>query len=190
MNEVVLSLFAGGGIGALLDRLMLLGVEALRQHWSKSERRYLRGKEIVDRRCNQAETYAQNVAAYFRRVMDAAEAYLTSDEAHAAEIAENGANWRDSLDKRLFALGPAIRALSDEDLMKSWNLMMEALDELHKVYVQAGQYRFERKPVQVDLLLSSLGGLWLDLSQQLSQFYKRLDQIRYKLSEDEKLYLR
>jgi hypothetical protein len=166
--------------GTVLGGLITLGVEAARRHWTLSDRRYDRTKDILDRRCEQAEAYAQAVTEDFRRLMHDAEAILlVSDPLDALQREQARREWKDHLHTRVFALGPSIRALGDEDLKKPWDLMMKAMDRLHRIYLQVCDYRLGGgKKLDQHKTISSLNRSWLDFSKHLGGFYARIDQIR------------
>jgi hypothetical protein len=183
MNDTLLGgLLALGGV--FIGGCISLIVEALRHRWTISDRRYGRKKEIVDRRCDQAETFVQAVTRDFRSMMHDIEAYLTRDDPHDAPTRHAARlYWKDQLDTRIFAIGPSIRALSDEDLMRSWDLMMEQMDKLQQQYGQVWEFRFEDKPLDIDDPISEVNQIWADYARNLGAFYSRIDELRLKFTE-------
>ena len=184
MDEILL-----GGIMALLGVVVSEVNSLIRDHLRHkrelSVRKYERRKEIVDRRCEQAESYAQRVTADFRSVMRDAEAFLVRDvPLEAAWREKRRLSWKENLDMEIFSLGPSIRALADEVLWEAWEHMMEVMEkELYEIYHKAWEYRFEDKPVDVGSLFERLNEVWLDFSRYVGEFYRRLDQIRLELTE-------
>ena len=183
MNDTLL----GGSLalgGVFLGGLVSLAVEALRHKWNISDRKYIRQKEIIDRRCDQAETYAQIVTGDFRSLMHDIEVYLSNDPNYAVRRDEARRYWKDHLNTKIFSLGPSIRALSDNALMKPWDFMIEAIEELQKLYRQVWEFRFEDQLLEINNPLELINKIWLDYAQHLGNFYKRLDQIRFELTEE------
>ena len=184
MNEILV-----GGIMALLGVVVSEGFSLIRDHLRHKREllaiKYERRKEIVDRRCEQAESYAQRVTADFRSVMRDAEAFLVRDiPLDAAWREKKRLSWKESLDMEIFSLGPSIRALADKVLWEAWEHMMEVMEkELYEVYGKAWEYRFEGKPVDVESLFERLNEIWLEFSRYVGEFYRRLDQIRLELTE-------
>ena len=184
INDVIIGgLIALGGV--FLGGLITLITEWLRHKWSVSDRQYQRRKDIVDKRCDQAEIYAQAATDDFRRIMHDARSYLDEDNNSAAQRLQNRKEWIEKVDTKLFSLGPAISALSDEELKKTWDSAMDKMDELNIIYNQISEYKFNNG-AQVDKVHTSslIEKIWLDYSRELGNFYKRVDLLRYKLSEN------
>ena len=128
-TALIVGLLTLGGV--LLGGLLSFLVEALRRRWAVSDRSYNRTKEILDRRCDQAEAYAHAATEDFRRVMHDAEAFLkTSDPREAQGRLDARRARMEQFDVKVFALGPAIRALGPDRLLNPWEAMMKQMDIL------------------------------------------------------------
>ena len=182
MNDTLLGgLLALGG--TILGGIISVIVEALRNRWNTSNRKYSRKKEVLDRRCEQAETYVQIVTGDFRAMMREAEIYLMSDNLHASQQNEARRSWMDNLDTRIYSLGPSISALSDEKLMEYWDLMMVSVNSMQQFYAKAWEYRFKGKTIDTENPMNELNDIWSSYAKNLGKFYKRLDELRNTLSE-------
>ncbi len=168
--------------GVLLGGLISLAVEALRRRWSLSDRTYERRKEVLDNRCAQAEAYAREVEADFRRLMHDAEAYLLlPDQYEAVQRQEARRAWKDHLDTTVFALGPTIGSLSNEALTSAWGKMMEAMDHLHNIYIRVCDFRFGgSESLDPKETISEMNRIWLNFAGRLADFYQNVDEIRIR----------
>jgi len=173
--------------GVLLGGALTFLTENTRRKWAVSDRRYERRKDITDNRCQQAQAYAMEVTADFRRLMHDAQAYLIlHDPQDAARRQQARREWKDHIDTKLFALGPSIYALADQELKADWDLLMKALDGLYQTYGTICEYALERKHkgLNVTVTLESLDEAWLDFSKHLGDFYKRIDVIRLSVPQE------
>jgi len=167
-------------IGVAIGGIVSVAVEALRHRWSVSDRDYDRKKEILDRRCDQAETYAQAMTQDFRFLMRDIEAYMFHpDPTNAERINKARLERIDKYDNSIFSLGPAISAIDHDEMKRSWTIMMDKMDELQDTYRDVSAFIFddgeEIDPIQV---LDKVNGLWLDYSEHMGNFYRNLDDAR------------
>ena len=171
-------------IGVVIGGLLTTGLELLRRRWAVSDRRYDRQKEILDRRCDQAEAYAQSVTQDFRRLTNDIEAYLLLNDPYEASQREKARRqWKEYLDTRVFALGPSIHVLSDPQLRESWDGMMTAVEQLHKVYGHAWNFKFAAgEPMDAMETIELTNAIWLEFSARLGKFYSQLDRIRSEIN--------
>ena len=170
-------------IGVVIGGLLTTGLELLRRRWAVSDRRYDRQKEILDRRCDQAEAYAQSVTQDFRRLTHDIEAYLLlKDPYEVSQRDKARREWKDHLDTRVFALGPSIHALSNPQLREAWDGMIAAVDKLHQVYGHVWNFKFaDGEPMDAMATIEVTNSIWLEFSAQLGKFYSHLDRIRSEL---------
>ena len=166
--------------GVILGGLIPFIIELFRRIWKVSDRKYDRKKEVLDRRCDQAEAYTQAATEDFRRVMNDIDFYLFDPEgAHVIELAEERIQNKLHLDTKVFALGPSILALNDKNLLTAWDKMMDAMDKLKDSFLESGKYRFEGdSSIDPVKLHSKVQEIWIDYSKQLDKFYICLDKIR------------
>jgi len=168
------------GVGGLLS----IGLELLRRRWAISDRRYNRQKEILDRRCDQAEEYAQSVTQDFRKLTNDIEAYLTLEDPYEVAQREKARKqWKEHLDTKIFSLGPSIHALSDTQLREAWDGTISAVDQLHGVYGKVHSFKIEAgDPMDANQTIETTEVIWLEFSARLGDFYSRLDRIRSELN--------
>lgn len=167
-------------LGVILGGALPFLIEIYRRKWIVSDRKYERRKEVLDRRCNQAEAYIQTVTEDFGHIKHNTEIYLLDlDDHHTIELTEARRRWVEQLDMKVFALGPAIRSLNDKELNKIFDNMMDTMDKLKDANTKSRQRKFEGD-ISVDpvLLHKKVQDIWLEYSKLNGDFYKRLDTIR------------
>ena len=184
MNNVLLGgLLTLGGV--LIGGLITLATESLRHKWFISDRNYQRKKEIVDKRCEEAETYAHAATADFRHFMDMSTSLLLGESDAVMQTSEERRQWLKELDKKTFSLGPSILALSDDQLIQSWGKIANTIDKIRAIYIRIHQNRLNHATPMYDKdnLQAQISSAWSEYSQELGVFYKRIDIIRYERSE-------
>ncbi len=167
-------------IGVIIGGTLPFFIELFRRIWIVSDRKYERTKEVLDRRCDQAETYVQNATEDFRRFMDDTGVFLfDTQHDHALERNQARRKSRDEFDMKIFALGAAISALGNEELKHIYDSMMDEMDKLHISYAKSLKYRFEGETtIEPTVIQTEVQNTWLVYSRLLGQFYKKLDEIR------------
>ncbi len=171
--------------GVIIGGLSSFLLEVWRNKKSVSERKYQRKKEIVDKRCDQAESFVQAMTDDFQTVMYNTKILLAEDEEsarnHLSKIKERTT---ERTDFRIFSLGPTINALSDNDLKEDYQAMLKSLEELKASIKNALEIRAKDQPIDVSKIYKQLDELWIEYSKYLGRFYSRINEIRYKLSEE------
>jgi len=183
MDEIqTTALIAAGSAlaGVLITTLATLVVEFVRRSWGKEDRQRDRRIQVLDRRVNQIEQYLEGVTQDFRLVMNDAEFYLATDDIPEANrrMAQRR-ELKDSIDTRIFARGPAIRALADPELDTLWESLMGSFDKLAAIYMEIFDTKFNNMmPIDQNLFGTALNETWLEYSRTIGILYHQLDQIR------------
>jgi hypothetical protein len=173
-----------GLIGVLIGGVLTLAgtflSSILQRNWAVADFRRQHRLSLVEKRIAMSESYVEAATQDFRQVMHDIEFYLFADDPVLVAQRRNArAQWKDSLDTRVFAKGPAMRALRDEPVIASWNGMMGALDKLRKVYAEITNAKSDRgEAIDAKAYRDSLEEIWLEYSKHLGALYARLDEIQ------------
>jgi len=187
MTEDVTPLIIGGALslaGVLIGGLLSFGLEIIRRRWTVSDRKYERKKELVDRRCDQAEAYVGAMTQDYRHLMRDIELYLRNpDPVFTQARTRARTEWMDRLDNSVFSLGPAIRAIDHADMKASWSKLIDNMEQLQKTYLRVcNSILGDGERLDAESENSQVSGLWLEYSKSLGDFYSHLDDARYRLT--------
>ncbi len=187
MTDQITALIIGGSlslIGVLVGGLLSFGVEYIRRRWAVSDRKYERKKEVVDKRCDQAEAYTQAMTQDYRLLMRDIELYLRNPDPIQTEMRTKARDeWLDRWDTRIFSLGPAIRAIDHERMKESWSKLIDNMEQLQKTYQKVcNSILGDGGDLDSETELTDLNELWLQYSANLGDFYSHLDDARYQLT--------
>ena len=188
MSDQITALLIGGALslaGVLIGGLLSFGVEIFRRRWAISDRKYERKKELVDKRCDQAETYVQAMTLDYRHLLREIEIYLRNPDPLLTEMrAQARIEWLDRWDTRVFSLGPAIRAIDHEEMKASWSELIDNMEEIQKAYIKVcNSILGDGEPLNAESEIDEANELWLQYSASLGDFYSHLDDARYRLTE-------
>ena len=180
---VIGSLLSLGGV--LVGGLLSFGVEFIRRRWAVSDRKYIRKREVTDRRCDQAEAYVQSMTQDFRLLLRDIDIYLRNPDPLLTEARTRArSEWMDRFDMRIFSLGPAIRAIEHDGVEESWSGLIERMEEIQKLYLKVcNSILGDGGPLDVDEEMAKATEIWLQYSAHLGDFYRDLDDARYRLTE-------
>ena len=92
--------------------------------------------------------------------------------------------WLDRWDTRVFALGPAIRAIDHKELKESWSELIDNMEEMQQTYVKVcDSILGDGEPLDSESEIEHANELWLEFSASFGDFYGHLDDARYQLTE-------
>jgi len=120
MSEGLWSVLIGALIalaGVLLTNVVAMKRESRQREWQSADRQGDRRAAVLDRMCDNAESYIQAIVKDCRLMMNDAEFYLTTDDYAAAQARMDARRrWKDELDTSVFAHGPFIISIRDQQL--------------------------------------------------------------------------
>ena len=188
MTEQLTALLIGGALslaGVLIGGLLSFGLEIIRRRWAVSDRKYERKKQLVDRRCDQAEGYVQAMTQDYRHLLRDIELYLRNPDPQFTEMRTQSRNeWLDRWDTRIFSLGPAIRAIDHDEMKASWSELIDNMEEIQQTYVKVcDSILGDGEVLDADSEIAQANKLWIQYSASLGDFYSHLDDARYQLTE-------
>lgn len=166
--------------GVFTTNLIGLVREKRQRIWSMEDMRRDHKLSVLERRLVQTENYLEAMTSDVRSVMHEAEFYLGTDDPHEAKQKNKQRKAsKQSRDTKIFAQGPAIRSLGDEELDTLWPQLIEALETMGAIYSEIFDLKFENQQlVDASFYVLQINGTWLDYSGALASFYQRLDDIR------------
>lgn len=188
MTEQIVVLIIGGALslaGVLIGGALSVVLENIRRRWALSDRKYGRKREIVDRRCDQAEAYVQAMTQDYRHLLRDIELYLRNPDPLLTEMRTQARNeWLDRRGTLVFSLGPAIKAIDHEGIKASWSELIDNLEEIQRIYLKVCKSILgDGDTLDANFEIAQANGLWLQYSSSLSDFYRHLDDARYRLTE-------
>ena len=166
--------------GVLVTSLISIRREKLQRQWSMQDNRRQHQLSVLERRLVQSESYVEAMTSDLRSVMHEAEFYLgSSDPQEAKRINRERTALKQSIDTKVFAQGPAIRSLGDEQLSKLWPELIAPVERVGSLYMEIFHRKFEKgESIDASHYASHLSAAWLEYSGSLGFFYQRLDGIR------------
>ena len=188
MSAETANVILGAGIalaGVLIANAVLLLKAFVERRWQKEDRRRDRDAEVLDRRCDQIEQYIEAVTQDFRLVTNDAEYYLEeADVAAARRRMKKRKQWKDGLDTRIFAKGPAITSLNDDQLASLFSQALDLYDSLGEIYGRIYELKFDQG-LEIDPsdYSGQLNSVWLEFSGVVSKMYSRINEIRKTVEE-------
>jgi hypothetical protein len=166
--------------GTVIGAVITILFEVIRRSWSSSDRKQDRRMVIIDKRCEQSENYLQVMTEDFQKEKnDAIDMLLNQDRRFAIQRRNEYINWKNSLDLRIFALGPALGSFGDKEIKDDFNLMVKEMEKVQKIYsdifliITATGSRANARG-----LIKNLNDAWIKYSRLLSKIYHRIDEIR------------
>lgn len=155
-------------------------LEEQRRKWEREDSKRDREKEVFERRCEQAERFAEAATEAFRLILDNCYLFLRTDDKTKAVEKYNQYNvWSEQRDRRIFASGPAIRALRDDELLQFWLKMGQAHTDLahHCDYLYSEKFIGGRQ-IDEQKMTDDIRNVNAAYEIATADFYAQLDKIR------------
>jgi hypothetical protein len=154
-----------------------------KREWYIEDARRSHDLAIVTKRCDQAEEFVLAMAKDFNQFrMQSRNLIKTSPADVSEDEAFQLAHWQEDLDKNIFAYGPILRTLSNDefDLTDPFQRMREVWEELTEVYEHVHETKVVKREEisNADEVGIKILDLYVAYNDALADFYTAINGIR------------
>ena len=157
------------------------------RNWERQDTRRNYRLLIKERRCDQAEKFVEAMTEDFHQIrIESIKLLRPIKYDDFREKIFHFADWQEKINKKVFAYGPVISAMSDgvTELVDAWVIMEKAWKNMEHHY----KFIFEEKIIKHtdknnidgENISKAIHDVYGDYNKGLSEFYKAIDKIRAK----------
>jgi hypothetical protein len=155
-------------------------IEKQKQLYDKENLREEKHREILEKRCNQAEEGAKLLSNSLYRFQQSCIYYVEEDDPiKSAAWKEKDEAWRGETDQLLFSYGQIINSINDSELQEIWVGMAQCFENIGKNCFHIYRTKFiDKTKIYGIEQLSETRLLQAEFMRKGADFLQRLDKIR------------
>jgi hypothetical protein len=156
-------------------------IEDKRREWNLEDRRLERKLSTLYRRLDNLELFIGYVNDDFHNLRHDIVFMMSCSDPILIEHRFAGyANWRDSIPRRIYSYGSAVRSLNSNELIKSWEKLYESFESMKDLYIKVLDIKLEDPLIDLgsEDEFDNIGDLWDEFNAGVGSFLAELDDIR------------